>query len=142
MGGQNLIFEVYDDWWAPACRWLTKFLVFTLWNTSCIIFSHLKLIKVHFLTLFWLFGHWIPQNGLKWPPGQIHQFWVNGSEFSNSLKSGWKYNKFSTKITSSQIWAAGLPCRLKLCRKIYPILVICHSIPKKLWLDNLFLSDS
>ena len=31
---------------------MTRGLVFTLWNTSFIIFIHLKLVKVHFLTLF------------------------------------------------------------------------------------------
>ena len=65
--------QLKDAWLALA--WpikrpeLTKVSEFTLWNTSCIIFSHLKFIKVHFLTLFWLFGHWISPKGLKWPPG-------------------------------------------------------------------------
>ena len=86
----------------------TKVSVFTLWNTFCIIFSHLMLIKVHFLALFWLFDQWISPNGLKWPPRaprgphpprQIRQFWVNGSEFSNSVKRRWKYTKFAIRIT-------------------------------------------
>ena len=88
----------------------TKVFVFTLWNTFCIIFSHLMLIKVHFLALFWLFDQWISPNGLKWPPRaprgphpprQNRQFWVNGSEFSNSVKRRWKYTKFAIRITKN-----------------------------------------
>ena len=87
---------------------LTKVSEFTLWNTSCIIFSHLKFIKVHFLTLFWLFGHWISPNGLKWHPGapthpdKFPKLGTFGSRFQNSVKSGWKYTKFATNITSNQ----------------------------------------
>ena len=72
---------------------MTKSLVFTLWNTSWIIFSHLKLIEVHFLTLFWLLSRWISPNAQKWPPQgpypprQIRKFWVNGSKFWNSVES-------------------------------------------------------
>ena len=43
---------------------MTRGLVFTLWNTSFIIFVHLKLIKVHFLTLFLTFWS---LNFSKWP---------------------------------------------------------------------------
>ena len=47
---------------------MTKSLVFTLWNTSSIMFSHLKLIKVHFMTLFWPFGHKISPKAEKSAP--------------------------------------------------------------------------
>ena len=73
----------------------------TPWNTSCIIFSHLKLIKVHFCTLFWHFGCWTSPNAPKsrprgpYPPRQIRKFWVNGSKFWNSVKSTWKYTKIA-----------------------------------------------
>ena len=89
---------------------MTKVSKFTLWNTSCIIFSHLKLIEVHFLTLSWLCSHWISPNGLKSPsgasthPDKSANLGVNGSKFWNLVKSGWKYTKFAIKISEKKFF--------------------------------------
>ena len=48
-GGHKSITLNYDGWEASACRYVTKFFVFTLWNTSSIIFNHLKPLKGDFL---------------------------------------------------------------------------------------------
>ena len=97
-------------WRSLGAWYLTEHPVFALWNIPCILFIDVKLIKVHFLALLWLFGHWMSQNSLKWtsrppcgpqPPQQIRQFWVNGSKFSNSVKRRWKYTKFAIIITKN-----------------------------------------
>ena len=49
LGGHKSITLNYDDWQASACRQLTKFLVFTVWNFASITFNHLKLFKGNFL---------------------------------------------------------------------------------------------
>ena len=51
-GGQKPIAEDNDDREALACWLVTECPFFILWNIPCIIFIDIKLIKVHFLTLF------------------------------------------------------------------------------------------
>ena len=51
-GGQKLITEDNDDREALICWLVTECPFFILWNIPCIIFIDIKLIKVHFLTLF------------------------------------------------------------------------------------------
>ena len=86
-------------------QWLTKYSVFTFWHTSLAIIHGLQSLKVHIFSLLSAFSLQISQNGSKWPPEsphpprQIGQFWANGSKFLNSVKRGWKYTKFATKIT-------------------------------------------
>ena len=48
-GGHKSITLNYDGWEASACRYVTKFLVFAVWNFASITFNHLKLLKGDFL---------------------------------------------------------------------------------------------
>ena len=49
LGGHKSITLNYGVWQASACRQLTKFLVFIVWNFASTTFNHLKLFKGNFL---------------------------------------------------------------------------------------------
>ena len=117
---------------------MTKYLVFTLWITLTVGYSQLKHLRSGKVANFYC-GDRYQSASQKRPPDPLHQlphivnFWENGSKFSNSVESMWKYIKFATfhvqteKIRKFDLGPPPVPlsyvfsksARFHVCREIY-----------------------